>query len=82
MLISFWSNMHGQGATSAATAAFASFIAQKTAYKTLVAHNHIERSALEGYFFKPSGQAGLDLRACQPWPGCIDKAHEKRQVKT
>ncbi|NLU52575.1 MAG: hypothetical protein GXX10_06905 [Clostridiaceae bacterium] len=61
MLISFWSNMHGQGATSAATAAFASFIAQKTAYKTLVAHNHIERSALEGYFFKPSGQAGLDL---------------------
>lgn len=61
MLISFWSNMHGQGATSAATAVFASYMAQKTAYKTLVAHNHIEHSALEGYFFKPSGQAGLNF---------------------
>lgn len=51
MQISFWSNMHGQGATSATTAAFASLIALKTAYKVLVSHNQIERSALEGYFF-------------------------------
>lgn len=57
MQISFWSNMHGQAATSATTAALASFIAQKTAYKTLVAHNNFERSALEGYFLKRSGQA-------------------------
>lgn len=52
MQISFWSNMHGQGATSATTAAFASLISQKTSYKVLVSHNHIERSALESYFFK------------------------------
>ena len=46
--------MHGQGATSATTAALASLISQKTAYKVLVSHNHIERSALEGYFYKKS----------------------------
>lgn len=56
MQIALWSNMHGQAATSATTAALASMIAQKTAYKTLVAHNHFERSALEGYFFKQTGQ--------------------------
>ncbi len=57
MQISFWSNMHGQAATSATTAAIAATIAQRTAYKTLVAHNHSSRSALEGYFFKRSGLA-------------------------
>lgn len=56
MQVSFWSNMHGQGATSATTAAVASVIAQKTALKTLIAHNQIERSALEGYLFKESRQ--------------------------
>lgn len=54
MQISIWSNMHGQGATSATTVALASTIAQKTAFKTLVTHNHIERSALEGYLFRQS----------------------------
>ncbi len=54
MQISIWSNMHGQGATSATTAALASTISQKTAFKTLVAHNHIERSALECYLFRQS----------------------------
>jgi MinD-like ATPase involved in chromosome partitioning or flagellar assembly len=52
MQISVWSNMHGQAATSATTAALASALAQKTAYKVLVAHNHIERSALESYLFR------------------------------
>jgi len=44
--------MHGQAATSATTAALASSLAQKTAYKVLVTHNHIERSALEGYLLR------------------------------
>lgn len=57
MLISFWSNMHGQAGVSAAAAAFASFIAQKTAYKSLVAHNHFEKNALEGYFLKQANNA-------------------------
>lgn len=61
MQIALWSNMHGQAATSATTAALASMIAQKTAYKTLVAHNHYERSALEGYFFKQTGQFEQNL---------------------
>lgn len=52
MQISVWSNMHGQAATSATTAALASALAQKTALKVLVVHNHIERSALEGYLFR------------------------------
>lgn len=52
MQVSVWSNMHGQAATSATTAALASALAQKTALKVLVAHNHIERSALEGYLFR------------------------------
>lgn len=56
MQVSFWSNMHGQGATSTTTAAVASAIAQKTALKTLIAHNQIERSAIEGYLFKESRQ--------------------------
>lgn len=56
MQVSFWSNMHGQGATSVTTAAVASAIAQKTALKTLIAHNQIERSAIEGYLFKESRQ--------------------------
>ena len=43
MQVAFWSNMHGQGATSAATAAVASVIAQKTALRTLIAHNQIEK---------------------------------------
>ena len=51
MQISVWSNMHGQAAVSATTAALASTIAQKTSFKTLVAHNHLERSALENYLF-------------------------------
>ena len=49
--VSVWSNMHGQAATSATTAALASALAQKQP-KVLVAHNHIERSALEGYLFR------------------------------
>lgn len=61
MQIALWSNMHGQAATSATTAALASMIAQKTAYKILVAHNHYERSALEGYFFKQSGRLDQTL---------------------
>ncbi len=56
MQISFWSNMHGQGAASSTAAVVASAIAQKTALKTLIAHNQIERSALEGYLFKESRQ--------------------------
>ena len=56
MQISFWSNMHGQGATSATTAAVASAIAQKTPLKTLITHNQIERSAIEGYLFKETNQ--------------------------
>ena len=56
MQISLWSNMHGQGTTSSISAAVASTIAQKTALKTLIAHNQIERSALEGYLFKESRQ--------------------------
>lgn len=52
MLISVWSNMHGQAGASATAAAVASSLALKTACKVLVAHNHIERSALEGYFFR------------------------------
>ena len=52
MQISFWSNMHGQGATSATTAAVASAIAQKTPLKTLIAHNQMERITIEGYLFK------------------------------
>lgn len=62
MQISFWSNMHGQGAASVTTAAVASAIAQKTALKTLIAHNHIERSALEGYLFKESRQGESTIR--------------------
>lgn len=56
MQVSFWSNMHGQGATSATTAAVASAIAQKTPLKTLIGHNQIERSAIEGYLFKETNQ--------------------------
>ncbi|NLL68366.1 MAG: hypothetical protein GX236_11865 [Clostridiaceae bacterium] len=63
MQISFWSNMHGQGATSVTTAAVASAIAQKTALKTLVVHNQIERSALEGYLFKESGHTAHNIRS-------------------
>jgi cellulose biosynthesis protein BcsQ len=55
--ISFWSNMHGQGAVSATTAVLASEIAVKTAYKTLVVHNQIQLSALESYFLIPRGYA-------------------------
>ena len=61
MQISLWSNMHGQGATSATTAALASVLAQRTNYKILVTHNHVERSALEGYFYKPSKEAELSF---------------------
>lgn len=61
MQIALWSNMHGQAGTSATTAALASAIAQRTAYKMLVAHNHFERSALEGYFFKQTGQLGQTI---------------------
>jgi len=56
MQVSFWSNMHGQGATSTTTAAVASVIAQNTALKTLIAHNQTERSAIEGYLFKKPKQ--------------------------
>lgn len=52
MQISVWSNMHGQAAVSATTAALASTIAQKTNLKTLITHNHIGESALESYLFK------------------------------
>lgn len=44
MQVSFWSNMHGQGATSTTTAAAASVIAQNTALKTLIAHNQTEEA--------------------------------------
>ncbi|MGI6085580.1 MAG: hypothetical protein ACOYIF_09065 [Acetivibrionales bacterium] len=63
MQISFWSNMHGQGAVSTTIVAVASAIAQKTALKTLIAHNHIERSALEGYLYKESRQSGHHMRS-------------------
>ena len=61
MQISFWSNMRGQGATSANAAAVASIVAQKTALKTIVAHNHFEHSALESYFFRHSDRFGRDV---------------------
>ena len=54
MQISVWSNMHGQAAVSATTAALACTIAQTTAFKTLVAQTHLERSALETYLFRGS----------------------------
>ncbi|NLX64074.1 MAG: hypothetical protein GX022_04775 [Clostridiaceae bacterium] len=57
MQVSFWSNMHGQGATSTTTAAVASFIAQNTALKTLIAHNQTEKNAIEGYLFKKPKQS-------------------------
>lgn len=63
MQISIWSNMHGQAATSATTAALASTIAQKTALKVLVTHNHIERSALEGYLFRQSTEVEKTIQS-------------------
>lgn len=49
MQIAFWSNMHGQGATTSNAVAVACTIAQISACKTLIAHNHVEKSAMEGY---------------------------------
>lgn len=52
MQVAFWSNMHGQAAVTSAAASVACTMALKTSFKTLVAHNHIEKSALEGYLLK------------------------------
>lgn len=63
MQISVWSNMHGQAAVSATTAALACTIAQKTSFKTLVAHNHLEKSALENYLFRGSTRSNKAIKS-------------------
>lgn len=63
MQISLWSNMHGQAAVSATTAALACTIAQNTAFKTLVAQNHLERSALETYLFRGSTRSDRTVKS-------------------
>ena len=61
MQIAFWSNLHGQGATTANTVTASCIIAQKTSYKTLVAQNHIEKNAMEHYFLKKRDQAAIKM---------------------
>ena len=61
MQIAFWSNMHGQAATTANTVAASCMIAQKTAYRILVAQNHIEKNALESYFLRKREQAAIKM---------------------
>jgi hypothetical protein len=59
MQIAFWSNMHGQGATTANTVASSCVIAHKSSYKMLIAQNHIEKNALEGYFIRKRDHAAI-----------------------
>jgi len=61
MQIAFWSNLHGQGATTATTVATACIAAQTTAQKTLIAHNHIEKNALEGYLLRKQEKAAIKM---------------------
>jgi len=59
--IAFWSNMHGQAAVTANAAAVSCIIAQKTSYRVLVAHNHIELNALEHYLLRKREQATIRM---------------------
>lgn len=61
MQIAFWSNMHGQAATTANAVAASCIISQKTSYKTLVAQNHVELNALERYLLREREQAAIRM---------------------
>lgn len=49
MQIAFWSNIHGQTATTSNSIAFVCSIALRYGLKTLITHNHFEKSALEAF---------------------------------
>lgn len=61
MQIAFWSNLHGQGATTANAAAFACVISQKTSYRVLIAQNHSGLNALERYLMRKREQAAARM---------------------
>lgn len=61
MQIAFWSNMHGQAATTANAVATACFMSMKTSYRILVTHNHVEMNALEHYLLRKREQAAIRM---------------------
>ena len=61
MQIAFWSSHHGQSCTTSNTAAVAVAVALQSKGKTLVAHNHFQRSTLETCLMKPNDLKGIHI---------------------